>query len=90
VGNSRNLCGAVECGGSADRGVIGEFTANRKGCDIGYALAVGSCAEINGVESRTVTAPDATTAFAVPNPNSLSRRLSVFSGLVARRVASSG
>ena len=38
----------------------------------------------------TVTAPDATTAFAVPNPNSLSRRLSVFSGLVARRVASSG
>ena len=38
----------------------------------------------------TVTAPDATTAFAVPNPSSLSRRLSVFSGLVARRVTRSG
>jgi len=40
--------------------------------------------------TRTVTAPDATTAFAVPNPNSLSRRLSVFSGLAARRVAPLG
>ena len=32
------------------------------------------------MESRTVTAPDATTAFAVPNPNSLSRRLVGFFG----------
>jgi len=35
------------------------------------------------METCTVTAPDAITAFAVPNPNGLSRRLSVFSGLVA-------
>jgi hypothetical protein len=63
---------------------------NRKGCGIGYALVINSCEEVGDVESCTVTAPDAITAFAVPNPNGLSRRLSVFSGLVARRVASSG
>ncbi len=61
----------------------------RKGCDIGYALAINSCEEVGDVETCTVTAPDAITAFAVPNPNSLSRRLLVFSGLVVRRVASS-
>jgi len=63
---------------------------NRKGCDIGYALAANSCEGVNVMETCTVTAPDATTAFAVPNPNGLSRRLSVFSGLVAQRVASLG
>jgi hypothetical protein len=47
-----------------------------KGCDIGYALAVSSCEEANSVDACTVTASDATTAFAVPNPNysSQSRR----------------
>ena len=47
-----------------------------KGCDIGYALATSSCEGANSVESCTVTALDAITAFAVPNPNcsSQSRR----------------
>jgi len=47
-----------------------------KGCDIGYALAASSCEGANSVEARTVTALDAITAFAVPNPNfsSQSRR----------------
>jgi hypothetical protein len=47
-----------------------------KGCDIGYALAASSCEEANSVEACTVTALDAITAFAVPNPNysSQSRR----------------
>jgi len=39
-----------------------------KGCDIGYALAASSCEGARGVEARTVTAFDAITAFAVPNP----------------------
>jgi hypothetical protein len=38
------------------------------------------------VEARTVTALDAITAFAVPNPNCSSQKQSVFSGLVARQV----
>jgi hypothetical protein len=42
---------------------------NLKGRDIGYALATDSCEGVNSVEARTVTAPDAITAFAVPNPN---------------------
>ena len=41
---------------------------NGKGCDIGYALAASSCEEANSVDACTVTALDATTAFAVPNP----------------------
>jgi hypothetical protein len=47
-----------------------------KGCDIGYALAIRSCEGANSVETCTVTALDAITAFAVPNPNcpSQSRR----------------
>jgi hypothetical protein len=47
-----------------------------KGCDIGYALAISSCEEANSVDACTVTALDAITAFAVPNPNcpSQSRR----------------
>ena len=40
-----------------------------KGCDIGYALASNSCEGATSVEARTVTALDAITAFAVPNPN---------------------
>jgi hypothetical protein len=47
-----------------------------KGCDIGYALAISSCEGANSVEACTVTALDAITTFAVPNPNcpSQSRR----------------
>jgi hypothetical protein len=55
-----------------------------KGCDIGYALAVSSGEGVHSVETRTVTAPDAITAFAIPNPNCSSQNQSVFSGLVAR------
>ena len=53
-----------------------ETLEKSKGCDIGYALAVSSCEEANSVDARTVTASDAITAFAVPNPNysSQSRR----------------
>jgi hypothetical protein len=42
---------------------------NSKGCDIGYALAANSCEGVNNVDACTVTALDATTAFAVPDPN---------------------
>jgi hypothetical protein len=42
---------------------------NSKGCDIGYALAISSCEGANSVDACTVTALDAITAFAVPNPN---------------------
>jgi hypothetical protein len=47
-----------------------------KGCDIGYALAISSCEGANSVEACAVTAFDAITTFAVPNPNysSQSRR----------------
>jgi hypothetical protein len=54
----------------------GDSTGKGKGCDIGYALAISSCEGANSVEACTVTALDAITAFAVPNPNcpSQSRR----------------
>ncbi|MGH9498758.1 MAG: hypothetical protein ACRD3L_06410 [Terriglobales bacterium] len=41
---------------------------NRKGRDFGYALAARSCEGAYDVESCTITAFDAITAFAVPNP----------------------
>jgi hypothetical protein len=63
---------------------------NLKGRDIGYALAADSCEGVNSVEARTVTAPDAITAFAVPNPNCSSQIQSVFSGLVALPVTRPG
>jgi hypothetical protein len=59
---------------------------NRKGCDIGYAPAIGSCEEANSVDTCTVAALDAITAFAVPNPNCSSQSQSVFSGLAALQV----
>ncbi len=49
-----------------------------KGCDIGYALAAGSCEEANNVDARTVTAPDVIAAFAVPNPNCSSQTSRIF------------
>jgi hypothetical protein len=59
---------------------------NRKGCDIGYAPAIFSCEEADGVDTCTVAALDAITAFAVPNPNCSSQSQSVFSGPVALQV----
>jgi hypothetical protein len=44
---------------------------NSKGCDIGYALAASSCEGANNVDACTVTAFDAITAFAVPDPGLL-------------------
>jgi len=60
--------------------------SNRKGCDIGYGLAANSCERVNSVDTCTVTALDAITAFAVPNPGGILAEQSVFSGLVVRRV----
>jgi hypothetical protein len=60
---------------------------NRKGCDIGYAPAANSCEGANSPGACTIAAPDAITAFAVPNPSHSSQSLLVFSGPVARRVA---
>ena len=65
----------------------GCLEGNRKGCDIGYALAASSCEGANSVDACTVTALDVITAFAVPNPNCSSQSQSVFSGLVALQVA---
>jgi hypothetical protein len=64
-----------------------ERATKGKGCDLGYALAASSCEEADSVEACTVTAPDAITAFAVPNPDSSSQSQPVFSGLVAPQVA---
>jgi|SRR5437588_9084889 len=61
---------------------------NRRGRDIGYALAADSCEEASSVDACTIAAPDAITAFAVPNPNCSSQSQSVFSGMVARQVSS--
>ena len=54
-----------------DGGQLGSSGTNGKGCDIGYALAANSCEGVNDVDACTVTALDATTAFAVPDPNLL-------------------
>ena len=53
---------------------------NSKGCDIGYALAANSCEGANNVDACTVTALDATTAFAVPDPGPLLAELAGFFG----------
>ena len=55
-------------GRCSEAGWEGIVARNGKGCDIGYALAASSCEEANSVDACTVTALDATTAFAVPNP----------------------
>jgi len=63
---------------------------NRKGCDIGCALAANSCEGADCVDARTVTALDATTAFAVPDPGGFLAKPSVFSGPEALPVARPG
>ena len=50
---------------------MGIYAENSKGCDIGYALAAASCEGANSVDACTVTALDAITAFAVPDPDQL-------------------
>ncbi|HWF05069.1 MAG TPA: hypothetical protein VHA06_15375 [Candidatus Angelobacter sp.] len=56
------------------------LSRNSKGCDIGYALAANSCERANNVDACTVTALDATTAFAVPDPDLLLAELVGFFG----------
>ena len=51
---------------------------NEKGRDIGYGLAANSCEGANSVDACTVTAPDAISAFAVPNPNGTSQNRRFF------------
>src|SRR5689334_3350740 len=54
------------------RAVWSAATAKKgKSCDIGYALAGGSCEGVNSVDACTVTASDVTAAFAASNPNLL-------------------
>jgi len=60
-----------------------------KGCDFGYALATNSCEGAGSVDTCTIAAPDAITAFAAPNPSYPSQGKPVFSGLVVRWVAQS-
>jgi hypothetical protein len=52
-----------------------------KGCDLGYALATGSCEGVSSVDACTVTASDVITAFAVPNPSWLLAGPAGFFGL---------
>jgi hypothetical protein len=70
------LAGIFFCGTAFARASCEETRGKGKGCDIGYALAISSCEGADSVEARTVTALDAITAFAVPNPDysSQSRR----------------
>ncbi len=58
-----------------------------KGCDIGYALVANSCEGAHNVETCTVTALDAITAFAVPNPNCPSQSRRFFQVWLLLRVA---
>ena len=55
-----------------------EGKTNRKGCDIGYAPAISSCEGAYSVDACTVTALDAITAFAVPNPDTSSQSRRIF------------
>ncbi len=79
--------GAVDLGTARNVKRRLDAPENSKGCDIGYVLAIISCEGANSVDACTVTALDAITAFAVPNPNCPSQEQSVFSGLAANQVA---
>src|SRR5215831_9677249 len=72
--------------GNRGREVLMNDRRKGKGCDIGYALAASSCEGAYSVDACTVTALDAITAFAIPNPNCSSQSQPVFSGLVAPQV----
>ena len=73
----------------AESNIADNDEQKRKGCDIGYALVADSCEGTDNVDACTVTALDAITAFAIPNPNCFSQNQSVFSGLAALPVAPS-
>lgn len=60
---------------------------NSKGCNIGHALTIGFCEE---VDTFTVAALDVITAFAVPNVSGFSQSRQFDCRLVALRVAPSG
>jgi hypothetical protein len=66
--------------GAKKGSIFKEAVSNSKGCDIGYALAANSCEGANSVDTCTVTALDATTAFAVPDPGLLLAELVGFFG----------
>jgi hypothetical protein len=86
---SRSVCGGVTAlltDVRVSREEEFAFDSKRKGCDIGYALAICSCERANSVDTCTVAALDVITAFAVRNPNCPSQSQSVFSGLVALQV----
>ena len=65
----RLLCGRKNLGANQ------HALTKEKGCDIGYAPAIGSCERSYSVDTCTVAALDVITAFAVPNPNGPSRRI---------------
>ena len=52
-------------GSSSGEELIQEGSTKGKGRDLGYALAANSCEGVDRVESCTITALDAITAFAV-------------------------
>src|SRR5579862_4198323 len=58
----------------------------RKDCDIGYALAVGSCEGTLSVEHAPSQPFDVTTAFAVPNPGYPSQSSRIFRVWVFREL----
>jgi len=55
--------------GKADLAEERKREERKKGCGLGYALAVNSCEGVSSVDACTVAAPDAITALAVPNPS---------------------
>jgi hypothetical protein len=59
------LCGLIAL---LDSGRSISAATKGKGCDFGYALADNSRERVPSVDACTVTALDAITAFAVPNP----------------------
>ncbi len=63
---------------------------NKKGCDFGYAPAANSCEGVNNPDTCTVTALDAISAFAEPDPGCSSQSPPVFSGPATYRVAPAG
>ncbi len=54
-----------------------EVGENKKGCDFGYALAANSCEGVDGMDARTIAAPDVIAAFAAQTPTA-PRRVSQF------------
>jgi hypothetical protein len=66
--------------GKGSQAVWSASDKNKRSCDIGYALAVGSCEGVSGVDACTVTASDVTAAFATFDPNPLLAKVVGFFG----------